>query len=295
MKNWLVAARLRTLPLAVAGILLGAIPLETGPSAGLIPISLCIITAILLQVLSNFANDLGDTQNGADLHRTIGPARAVQSGAISVSSMKRAVGITASMAIVSGLALIWLTLWQEGWRLSFFLFLLMGLSGVAAAYFYTAGKRPYGYSAGGDGAVFIFFGGVAVMGAHFLLYHAFHWGTFYLAVMQGMLSVMVLHLNNMRDLEDDKRSRKTTVAILLGWKWSKIYLACMLLLSAGSLCLFVAESKQWKNVSALLLWLVLTGVFIRVVKAKDGQDVDKELKKVALSAFIVSLLLFLLS
>jgi len=295
MKNWIAAARLRTLPLALAGILLGAIPLSEAKYLDHIALALCLLTAILLQVLSNFANDLGDTQNGADLQRTVGPERAVQSGAISISSMKRAVWITALAAILTGVTLIWWTLWRQGWLISFFIFFLLGLLGIAAAYFYTAGKRPYGYSAGGDGSVFIFFGGVAVVGSHFLFYHSFPLGTIWLSIMQGMLSVMVLHLNNMRDFEDDKRSNKTTVAILLGWKWSKVYLGGLLLLSATSLLLYVIESKDWKQLVVLSLWFILLGVLIRVLKAKDVTGIDKELKKVALSAFIGALLLFLLS
>ncbi len=294
MKNWLIAARPRTLPLAVAGILLGLIP-GKGEAVPLMAAILTVLTAISLQVLSNFANDLGDTENGADQYRTKGPSRAVQSGALSDASMKKAVVITGAISFIMGFLLLYFTLWSQGRMLEFFGFLLIGCGGIWAAYHYTAGERPYGYRGWGDVSVFLFFGIIAVLGTHYLIYQAWNGTIFLLAFMQGALSSMVLHLNNMRDFEDDQRAGKITLAIKLGWSKSIAYFLILGCLSFVFLLIsLIMLDSNWGYFS-LLPWLILFALMKKVSKADGETKLDGDLKKVALSSFFIALCLFLTS
>lgn len=293
MKAWLAAARLRTLPLALAGILLGAIPVSGEEFEWNLTFSLCLLTAITLQILSNFANDFGDTQNGADQFRTNGPARAVQSGVISPQRMKLAIVVSAILSIGLGITLLWISLWQKGWTLTFFVFLAIGLTSVAAAYYYTAGDKPYGYIGLGDLSVFVFFGLAAVMGSHFLLYKHFDFAVLLLATMQGVLSVLVLHLNNMRDFHDDAKAGKKTMAIRLGWRLSKWYFGLLSFISMAALALLAIQLDPYLLFLVGLVSVILLSIFPSIAHSENVKGIDAQLKKVALSSFFVAIVLFL--
>jgi 1,4-dihydroxy-2-naphthoate octaprenyltransferase len=293
MKAWLAAARLRTLPLAMAGILLGVIPVGGEEFEWNLTFFLCLLTAITLQILSNFANDYGDTQNGADHFRTNGPSRAVQSGAISPQRMKFAIVVSAILSIGLGITLLWISLWQQGWTLTFFIFLAIGLTSVAAAYYYTAGKKPYGYIGLGDLSVFVFFGLAAVIGSHFLMYKHFDFVVFLLATMQGLFSVMVLHLNNMRDFHDDEKAAKKTMAIRLGWILSKWYFVCLSLSSVSIFTFLAIHFQPYLLLMVGLIIVIFLSIFPSISRSENAKEIDAQLKKVALSSFFISIVLFL--
>lgn len=293
MKHWIAAARPRTLPLALSGIVLGAVPSsihEIHGGNGWV-LFWIILTAVLLQVLSNFANDYGDTQNGADQHRTAGPARAVQSGVISPQQMKRAVGITAGLCLIAGIILLYVALLSQGLVWPFVLWLTIGLISIAAAYLYTAGKKPYGYWGGGDLAVFLFFGVVSIVGTHYLIFHRVSWDLWPAVLVSGGMATMVLNMNNMRDWKDDLKANKKTLAARLGFDMAKKYHSFLLLIVLLGFWKMADNYPfpvgVWLGLSAAMLML---SHGLRVKRATEEVVLDKELKRIALTSFAYSIL-----
>jgi len=288
MKHWLHAFRLRTLPLALSSILVGsAVAYNQGAfSWSIFLLALC--TATLLQVLSNLANDLGDHQHGTDNADRVGPQRAVQSGAISPAAMKRAMVICGVLAFASGLALI---IFAFGTTLETVVFLLIGLAAIVAAVKYTFGKNPYGYAGLGDLSVFLFFGVVGVLGTFYLFTHSFHFITVRPILIFGLLSVAVLNVNNMRDIDNDRASGKRTLVVRLGLKNALHYHALLIVIPFFLLFSFGTDAFEnpWR-------WLALVG-FIPIaihayrIQSEDGKiPLDPELKRVALGTFSTALL-----
>ncbi len=219
---WLAAARPRTLPLALACIILGSLLAAAAEQFHLLITILCITTAICLQVLSNLANDYGDSVHGADHAERVGPKRAVQSGAIAAATMKRAMGLVAGLAGVSGLALIVVALGAQAlvWVL---VFVGLGAAAIWAAINYTAGSRPYGYAGLGDLFVLIFFGWVGTMGTYFLQTQQIQWLVMLPATSCGLLAVGVLNINNIRDIESDRQAGKFSLPVRLGGARARLY------------------------------------------------------------------------
>lgn len=222
LKPWIAAARPRTLALALAGIGLGLfLAAADGTVDGWIA-SLTLLTAILLQILSNLANDYGDSLHGADSVTRAGPRRAVQSGLITRSAMRQAMAVVAGTAMVSGLSLVWLAFGSNAiWLL--LLFLVLGAGAVWAAIAYTASSNPYGYIGLGDLFVFIFFGWVAVIGSYFLQTHTLPLTLFLPATSVGLFSVAVLNVNNIRDVDSDREAGKQSLPVRLGPRWARFY------------------------------------------------------------------------
>lgn len=293
MKKWIEAARLRTLPLAASGILLGGMP-GNGTAWNSHGFLWALITGILLQVLSNYANDYGDYKNGADHFRSHGPNRAVQSGLISQGQMLTAIVVLAALALISGSFLIYKNLLEVHRIKDFWIMLGIGVGSIAAAYTYTAGPKPYGYMGLGDISVFIFFGWVGVVGTHFVLYGEISSQSIWGALFVGSMSVSVLHLNNMRDMDDDAKALKHTLALRLGWIGSKRYLFALFLLSFTALVVWISKSQNF------IQWLALIPMFFLLIHAKDiarenqPQHLDPYLKRFALTCFF-SICLLLLS
>lgn len=295
MKSWVSAMRLRTLPLAFSCILAGsAVSLMEDQFSATILI-LALLTTLFLQILSNLANDLGDFLNGVDNEKRTGPARSVQSGTISASSMKRAVVLFAVLALISGLLLIYLAFGKEQ-TLKALLFLALGITAIAAALRYTMGVRPYGYRGLGDLFVFAFFGVVGVMGVAYLHAGMLSLNALWPALSIGFWSAAVLNLNNMRDIENDRNSGKITLVVRLGIERAKVY--HFILIGAGC---FSALTLAVTNSDQPFLWISLLPVvlFARHLKQVYGASsptlFDPELKKVALSTFFYSLLIFLMA
>ncbi len=292
---WLSALRLRTLPLAAASIILGAGLATHAQIFDLLIFSLSLSTALLLQILSNLANDYGDAIRGADNAQRVGPLRAMQTGVITPGNMKAAIILTTLLVSVSGISLLVVSLGQD--LTSWLVFLFLGLLAIIAAITYTMGKLPYGYRALGDFAVFLFFGLLGVLGSYYLYGLTFSWPLLLPATSIGLLSSAVLNINNMRDIYTDKQSRKTTLAVLWGRKNAFIY---HLALIGGALLCAVCYLSLLDNVSAWQFVFLLS--FIPLIKSclllkeavfkdlRDGRIFNNELKKTALSTFVFSLL-----
>ena len=201
MNRWIEAARPRTLPLAIASILLGNFLALAAGKFSFLTGFLAILTTLLLQILSNFANDLGDTMNGVDNANRKVALRAVQTGKISQAEMKRAVILTSTLSLLSGISLIYVGLYQASWE-TILSFLGIGLLAILAAIAYTVGKKPYGYMGLGDLSVFLFFGWVGTFGTYYLQTGILNFYILIPASGCGFLSVAVLNLNNLRDLEN---------------------------------------------------------------------------------------------
>ena len=288
-QSWVKAYRLRTLPLALSVILTGSfLAIQDGIYNGWV-IGLSLLTTLFLQVLSNLANDYGDSIKGTDNNDRVGPRRTVQSGKISRESMKRAIIIFASLSLISGVALLYFS-FGDNIKLSL-LFLMMGLAAIWAAVKYTVGDKAYGYSGFGDLFVFIFFGLVGVVGSYFLNNQSVNAEVFLPASAMGLFSAGVLNLNNMRDIDNDIRSGKHTLAARLGLVDAKKY---HLTLIFFGWILLLAWMMLQKNHSERLILLVAMPFFMfdlfKVMQTKHKPDLDPYLRKLALKTLLVALL-----
>ncbi len=251
--------------------------------------ALTLLTTLLLQILSNLANDYGDSVKGTDNEKRVGPMRAMQSGEISHREMKSAVIVFAVLSLVSG---IWLldTAFTENLA-SILVFLLLGLAAIGAAVKYTVGKGAYGYSGLGDLFVFVFFGPVGVFGAYYLNTLSFEPAILLPAAASGMLSAGVLNLNNMRDIDNDLRSGKHTLAARLGYRKARLY---QLLLVGGALLLVAVyvglNYCSYGNLLFLLSIPLFAKDLIAIFKEPDKSRLDPFLKKLALTTFVFTLL-----
>ena len=287
---WLSAMRLRTLPLALASIMVGAFLAAADGIFNWLIILLCVTTAVLLQILSNFANDYGDSQHGADSVDRAGPPRAVQTGAISAPAMKRAMVICGLLTAVSGLALVIVAFGLNALPLVL-LFLLIGAAAIWAAVNYTAGKNPYGYAGFGDLFVLIFFGWVGVLGPYFLQAQTLYWELFLPATSAGLLATAVLNVNNIRDVDSDKAAGKITIPVRLGPERARIYHWCLLIMAFMLAGLFAALTYQsvWQ-----FLYILATPLLLRnasaVTQTYDPIKLNPLLKQMVFTALIFDFL-----
>lgn len=302
MKHWIQAARVRTLPLSVSGILLGSFYALSRPTEEVLTptqvfswsiFGLLMLTTVCLQVLSNFANDYGDGVKGTDNEDRIGPKRAIQSGVISPQAMKRAIMITAFLTFLSAALLIYKAFHFTYFYYSVF-FLVLGIVAIASAIRYTVGKGAYGYKGYGDVFVFVFFGLVSTFGSYFMFAKEFNWLLLLPSIAIGFLSVGVLNLNNMRDEESDRKSGKNTVVVKNGGIWAKKYHFFLVISAMVLVVLFaVFNDFNFDQYLFLIAYIPLTKHLIRVNKNTNPKLLDPELKKLALSTFLLSVLLSL--
>lgn len=290
MKHWIQAARLRTLPLSVSGIIVGSAYAHYQGYSDWRIVVLALLTTLGLQVLSNYANDYGDGVKGTDANR-IGEKRLVAAGVITAEQMKKAVIITAILTFIIALLLIYVAFGKDNFALSL-IFILLGIGSIGAAIKYTVGKSAYGYSGFGDVFVFIFFGLVSVIGSNFLFTHFIDWKLFLPATSIGLLSVAVLNLNNMRDIENDKIAGKNTLVVKMGLKWAKKYHEIILAIGMLSFMVFLMLIKT-SLLPVLLINIPIIMNMNKVNKSEKYEDFDPELKKVALSTFALSILFWL--
>ncbi|HAH25007.1 MAG TPA: 1,4-dihydroxy-2-naphthoate octaprenyltransferase [Prolixibacteraceae bacterium] len=290
LKSWIKAARLRTLPLAMSGILMGAALSYFDKGFNSKVTILAIVTALFIQIFSNFANDYGDSQKGTDNQHRVGPQRTVQSGEITSSQMKVGMVVLIVLSLVSG---IWLI--AEGTKgldlTAFLIFLAFGIVALIAAYRYTAGSNPYGYAGLGDVAVFLFFGILPVAGTYFLNTHQLHPEVFLPAVSIGLFSTGVLNLNNMRDIENDRNSGKKTVVVRMGSANSRIYHTSLIVLGWLAAVWFIALRMQSVY---QILFIVTLPLFIidlvRINRIQEPRLLDPFLKKLSIATLLFTLL-----
>ncbi len=301
MKHWIQAARLRTLPLSVSGIIVGSIYALRPTNVINTPtevfswsvFGLALLTTLGLQVLSNFANDYGDGIKGTDNQDRVGPMRAIQSGAISPAAMKRAIIITSLLTLLSAVLLIYYAFRDTNLGYSL-LYLLLGILAIASAIRYTVGNTAYGYRGYGDLFVFLFFGLVSTLGVNFLHSKQLDYALFLPAIAIGFLSVGVLNLNNMRDELSDRKVGKNTLVVKMGGNNAKKY-HYFLIISAMVLIVLFAIINHFKfdQYLFLLAYIPLVKHLNTVSKNQIPKDLDPELKKLALSTFAVAVLLSL--
>ncbi|PKP09285.1 MAG: 1,4-dihydroxy-2-naphthoate octaprenyltransferase [Bacteroidetes bacterium HGW-Bacteroidetes-4] len=289
LNAWIHAARLRTLPLSVAGIIMGSsIALAEKQFNGVV-FTLAMVTTLLLQILSNLANDYGDYSHGTDNVNRVGPQRAVQSGIIKPREMKVAVIFVSLLTLLTGTFLIAVA-FNGMLSLRFFVFLILGLASIAAAIKYTVGKKNFGYLGFGDLMVFIFFGLVSVLGSYFLHTLKFNVWVLLPATTIGLLSSGVLNINNMRDMDNDRLFNKKTIPVRLGAEKSKIYHLVLLFISALLIEVFLLF--RGNNLSALTSFVPFLFIFIHgmaVARNTDPGRLDPELKKLSLSTLFLAL------
>ncbi|HTO36697.1 MAG TPA: 1,4-dihydroxy-2-naphthoate octaprenyltransferase [Flavobacterium sp.] len=293
MKHWVEAARVRTLPLSVSGVMVGTFYAMSQSIFNWKIVGFALLTTIGLQVLSNFANDYGDGIKGTDNEDRIGPKRAVQSGAISPQSMKKGMIITAVLTFISALLLIYSS-FKDHYLWYSLVFLILGIMAIASAIRYTVGKSAYGYHGYGDIFVFVFFGLISTLGTYFLFAKTLDVYLILPAVAIGLLSVGVLNLNNMRDEESDRKVGKNTLVVKIGGAKAKQYhyflviTAMVLVLCFGFLKGFAIDQFIY-----IVAFFPLTSHLLRISRVNDPKELDPELKRLSISTFILSLLLSL--
>ncbi|WP_127844888.1 1,4-dihydroxy-2-naphthoate octaprenyltransferase [Psychroflexus aestuariivivens] len=292
---WISAARLRTLPLSISGILTGSATALLSNNFNSSIFFLALATTLGLQILSNFANDYGDGVKGTDNDERLGPVRALQSGAITDKEMKVGMIITSIITLILAICLIYISFGKNEFLYSL-LFLALGIASILAAIKYTVGNSAYGYRGLGDIFVFVFFGLVSVIGVNFLMTKTIDFWLILPATSIGLLSSAVLNLNNMRDENSDRNSQKNTLVVKFGKSFAKTYHFSLIIVSFFSL---LAYQIQYFGFNNWIVYLPFTGfiiLFIHLKKVYNYQNprhLDPELKKVALSTFLISLLLFL--
>ena len=300
MKNWIKAARLRTLPLSVSGIIMGSFIarwklMQDGEPWDWTIFALALLVTLLYQVLSNFANDYGDGVKGTDQNR-IGEAeqRAVASGKITAKQMRNAVILFSVLSLVATLGLLYKAFFPNFIN-EFYTFIGLGVACILAAIGYTVGKKPYGYLGLGDIMVFIFFGLVSVCGSYFLFTKSFDWDILLPASAIGMLSAGVLNLNNMRDIENDEKSGKKTLALRLGFKNAMIYEMVILMLPPILVLIYMminhlqAQGKYYAFIFFVTIF-PLTSLRRKIIAVKEPKELDPFLKQVGIITLLMSVL-----
>ena len=293
LKAWVSAARLRTLPLSISGILVGTALANLQGFADNTVFILSLITTVAFQITSNFANDYGDGVKGTDADDRIGPKRALQSGILSRKELKLGIFISVIISLVLTTVLIYEAFGSRN-VVHTILFLALGGLSLWAAIRYTMGDSPYGYKGLGDVFVFIFFGLLAVLGSSFLYTKNINYIEILPATAIGLLCVGVLNLNNLRDINSDKNHGKNTLVVRMGFENGKNYHYILLILSFILMVFFYFFSfKSYSRLFYFVAYLPVAMHLKKVYATKLPVKLNAELKKLALSTFLLSLLFFI--
>ncbi|MCW1961928.1 1,4-dihydroxy-2-naphthoate octaprenyltransferase [Chryseobacterium viscerum] len=300
MTDWIKAARLRTLPLSLSGIIMGAFIAKwrlygEGGTWDWKIFALALLVTLLYQILSNYANDYGDGVKGTDAKRiNEAEARAVASGKITAKQMKNAVILFAALSFIATIALLYVA-FIPNYMNEFYIFIGLGVASILAAIGYTVGKKPYGYMGLGDIFVFIFFGLVSVCGSYFLFTKTFSWDMLLPGTAVGMMSMAVLNLNNMRDIESDKLSGKNSFALRIGFRNAMIYemvllqLPLLLILAFLGINGFMQQQNYYVFIVMILLF-PLSKLRRKILSVKEPKELDQYLKQVGIMTFVMAIL-----
>ncbi|HHF0413827.1 1,4-dihydroxy-2-naphthoate octaprenyltransferase [Haemophilus influenzae] len=290
LKMWWETARPKTLPLALASIFTGsALGYWANPQGfnGLV-MALCLLTTILLQVLSNFANDYGDHQKGSDTEERIGPLRGIQKGAISAKELKWGLILMVVASFLSGSFLIGIAYENLS---DLFAFAGLGILAIVAAITYTVGVKPYGYMGLGDISVLVFFGLLGVGGTYYLQTHSIASHIILPAIGSGLLASAVLNINNLRDIEQDAKASKNTLAVRLGAYKGRVY-HCILL-SVAALCYLafaLATAISWTNYLFVLSMPLLAKHAIFVYHSQQPSELRPMLAQMSMISLLINIL-----
>jgi 1,4-dihydroxy-2-naphthoate octaprenyltransferase len=281
---WWLAIRPRTLPAATSGVVMGSALAWYDASFQWLPALACLLIALLLQISSNVANDVFDFERGADTAERLGPLRVTQAGYLTPAQVKRGLAVILGVTILLGLYLASLRGWTVIW---------LGAAAIISAIAYTGGPFPLGYHGLGDIFVFIFFGLAAVAGTYFVQVGSVSSAAWWLSVPVGLIVTAILVVNNLRDLENDRKAGKHTMAVRLGERGAKIE---YILLMVGAY--LIVPILVWTKViplGAFLTWLSLPIAIrtLRVVLTQKGRPLNAALAGTGQTALLFSLLLWL--
>ncbi|ASK29448.1 1,4-dihydroxy-2-naphthoate octaprenyltransferase [Chryseobacterium sp. T16E-39] len=300
MKDWIKAARLRTLPLSLSGIIMGSFIAKwklygEGGVWDWKIFALALLVTLLYQVLSNYANDYGDGVKGTDAKRiNEAEARAVASGRITAQQMKNAVILLSALSFIATVGLLYAA-FIPNYMNEFYIFIGLGVASILAAIGYTMGKKPYGYMGLGDLFVFIFFGLVSVCGSYFLFTKTFSWDMLLPGTAIGMMSMAVLNLNNMRDIESDRLSGKNSFALRLGFRNAMIYEMILLQLPLILILIFLGingfiQSQNYYVFIVMILLIPFAKLRRKIMSVKEPKELDQYLKQVGILTFTMAVL-----
>ncbi|MEG1949994.1 MAG: 1,4-dihydroxy-2-naphthoate octaprenyltransferase [Odoribacter sp.] len=289
IKYYIASFRLRTLPLSLSGIFLGTLLAASDGYFHLLPFILAIFTTLSLQILSNLANELGDLQKGTDNEQRLGPIRSIQSGALTLTAFKRTIIGFIILSIFFGTLLVYYA-FDSLFQRDGIMMLILGAAAIIAAINYTVGKNAYGYRGLGDFFVFLFFGLLSTTGAYFLMSHHLTATIFLPAAAIGFLSTGVLNLNNMRDIDNDRKCGKRTLPVIWGMQKAKIY--HFMLIITAFLCMSLYAALHYQEISdfAFLVTIPLFVIHLRKVAYRKGRCLDPQLKMLSLSTLLFALL-----
>ncbi|MGK6340945.1 1,4-dihydroxy-2-naphthoate octaprenyltransferase [Chryseobacterium sp. DT-3] len=300
MSDWIKAARLRTLPLSLSGIIMGAFIAKwrlygEGGTWDWKIFALAILVTLLYQILSNYANDYGDGVKGTDAKRiNEAESRAVASGKITAKQMKNAVILFSVLSFIATITLLYIAFIPD-YMNEFYIFIGLGVACILAAIGYTVGKKPYGYMGLGDLFVFIFFGLVSVCGSYFLFTKTFSWDMLLPGTAVGMMSMAVLNLNNMRDIESDRLSGKNSFALRIGFKNAMIYEMVLLQFPLILILIFLGlngfiQSQNYYVFIVMILLIPFAKLRRKIMSVKEPKDLDPFLKQVGILTFTMAVL-----
>lgn len=300
MTDWIKAARLRTLPLSLSGIIMGAFIAKwrlwgEGGTWDWKIFALALLVTLMYQILSNYANDYGDGIKGTDAKRSeAAEPRAVASGKITAKQMKNAVILFSVLSFVATIALLYVAFIPK-YMTEFYIFIGLGVASILAAIGYTVGKKPYGYMGLGDLFVFIFFGLVSVCGSYFLFTKTFSWDMLLPGTAVGMMSMAVLNLNNMRDIESDRLSGKKSLALRIGFKNAMIYEMILLQLPLILILVFLGingfiQAQNYYVFIVMILLIPFAKLRRSIMSVKEPKELDQFLKQVGILTFMMAVL-----
>ena len=301
MIDWIKAARLRTLPLSISGIIVGSFIarwrlVSEGKEWNWKIFALAFLVTLLYQILSNFANDYGDGVKGTDaLRANEAESRAVASGRITAVQMRNAVILFSVLSLAATVWLLYIAFFP-GYITEFWIFIALGIASILAALGYTMGKKPYGYMGLGDLMVFIFFGLLSVCGSYFLFTKSFDWDILLPASAVGLMSAAVLNLNNMRDMDSDRVSGKKTLALYLGFKKAKIYEMILLQLPLFLILIFLGLNGFFQNgnyYAFMVMIMIFPMMKLRrnILTIDNPKELDPFLKQVGITTLMMAVLL----
>ena len=278
MNRWVLGARVRTLPAALAPVLVGT---SFATKINWINAGLALIVSLSLQIAVNFSNDYSDGIRGTDANR-VGPTRLVASGLASAKAVRAAAFISFVVACIAGTLLsLNTTLWL----------ILVGAISILAAWGYTGGKRPNGYFGFGEFSVFTFFGLVATIGSYYVQAQQINWQIVLLSIPIGSLSCAILVINNLRDLPLDQIAGKQTLAVKFGDQKTRYFYTLLLIITQLSLLLAISINKQ---IALVMICLPLVyKVLLQVLRGAKGEELIEVLGKTARIQLITSVLISL--
>jgi 1,4-dihydroxy-2-naphthoate octaprenyltransferase len=278
------AIRPRTLPAAAAGVVMGAAMAWRDGVFQLDIVLVCLFTALLLQIGSNLANDVFDFERGTDTSERLGPTRVTQAGMLTPKEVKIGMAVVFGLAGILGLYLVWI----GGW-----LILLLGIAAIISAVAYTGGPFPIGYYGLGDVFVFIFFGLAAVAGTYYIQAGSIPPVVWWMTLPPGLIVTAILVVNNLRDLDNDRKAGKHTLAVRMGEQGTKIeYIVCMVIAFIIPLPIAWAGMISW---TTLIAWLSLPMAIqaTRIVLTQKGRPLNAALAITGQTALVFSLLFWL--